>query len=164
MTKEKKATKGAPPHLARALISEAKLLFFTSAIIGYLQSLKRGSKKAYGLPFCEGGIVPKTYAACDQQIEKLDEDDPFSEHAAHMEEHLRDTGYYRAYEREQAHPSQSLRRQAPSGCLLLRLVALYESDSSLRKVLAHKLTYVERKTKNAVLYSYCGKQKNAKHC
>lgn len=119
-------------------------------------------KRACGLSFFnEGGSVAKAFATYEQQIEKLGGDGLLVEDAAYAEQQLRDIGYFalvNGYKRLLRDPSTG---KYGAGASFSDLVALYEFDSSLRDLFSHSLTYVERKMRSAVSYSFCDKHGEA---
>lgn len=101
--------------------------------------------------------MAKAFATYDQQIKKLCEDGLLVEDATYAKEQLGDIGYFalvNGYKRLLRDPSTC---RYGAGSSFSDLVALYEFDSSLRELFSHSLTYVERKMRSAVSYSFCNK-------
>ena len=105
--------------------------------------------------------MAKAFATYEQQIEKLGGNGLLVEDAAYAEQQLRDIGYFalvNGYKRLLRDPSTG---RYGAGASFSDLVALYEFDSSLRELFSHSLTYVERKMRRAVSYSFCDKHGEA---
>ena len=105
--------------------------------------------------------MAKAFATYEQQIKKLDEDGLLIEDAAYAEAKLRDIGYFTLVNGDKRllrDPSTGKYRADSS---FSDLVALYEFDSSLRELFSHSLSYVERKMRSVVSYSFCDKHGEA---
>lgn len=100
--------------------------------------------------------MAKAFATYEQQIKKLGKDGLLIEDAAYAEAKLRDIGYFtlvNGYKRLLRDPSTGKYR---AGSSFSDLIALYEFDSSLRELFSHSLSYVERKMRSVVSYTFWG--------
>lgn len=98
--------------------------------------------------------MAKAFATYEQQIKKLGKDGLLIEDAAYAEAKLRDIGYFtlvNGYKRLLRDPSTGKYR---AGSSFSDLIALYEFDSSLRELFSHSLSYVERKMRSVVSYTF----------
>lgn len=107
--------------------------------------------------------MAKTFATYEQQIEKLGNDGLLIEDAPYAEEQLRDIGYFALINGYKGLLRDPSTRKYKEGASFSDLVALYNLDFSLRELFFRNLTYIERKMRSAVSYSFCSKHGEAQN-